>query len=457
MTIGVLYDYWGSRLARIRDRSAAGSYAMSEGGCSLLRMVESGSGRSGARLGRRITLFALPVVFVLSMVINAGPARAAGDTSCGKPWTNQVGTVYTCDLWPSSSIPVLAQPDGSSKQVGVLKQGGWANWFTSQTKGATYTAHDYQNDWWARTMADDGQWGYVSEVYFARGANFERDASLPVTDQASPPSPPQGPPGSLGTPGAGAPPKPKPRTATRCGPREPVVLRIIYATPDYWSGGDPSKTGAGQGDPSKGGSKSANVTHQLRPHVEAPPSEGGGSSDTETIGTLQNCVHRTGNKAYGRTALHLKKGWNIYNSPLIIKTYLHVHDGHSPGAGSLSVEDRPGTEVPGRNRHGDAHAWYLTRALAATATGHADDNTNWKPDRPANGTFVWDTKPTRFSASATYEVDTKVRISSIRAFLNSKGKKWRLKYAGWAPAQGQSRSEAMLDLTRSWYSGPLSF
>lgn len=422
----------------------------------LVGILDARSARPPALPGRLITLFALLAAMALWVVMGAGSARAAGDTSCGKPWTNEVGTVYSCDLWPSGSIPVLAQADGTSQRVGVLNKGGWANWFTSQTEGASYSAHGYQNNWWAHTMADNGRWGYVSEVYFANGDDFERDATLPVT---SPPagSPPQGPPGSLGTPGAGEPHKAKTPTADRCGPRQPVVLRILYATPDYWSGGDPSKTGAGQGDPSKGGSESGDVSQQVHPDIQAPPSKGRNSADTETIGTLQNCVHRTGDTAYGRTALHLKKGWNIYNSPLIIKTYLHVHGGHSPGAGSLSVEDRPGTEAPGRNRHGDAHAWYLTRALAPTATGHADDNTNWKPDRPAHGTFVWDTKPTRFSSSATYEVDTKVRISSIRAFLNTTGKKWRLKYAGWAPAQGESRSEAMLDLTRSWYSGPLTF
>lgn len=414
----------------------------------MLRIVAAWSGSRVARPRLWITLFAVAVAIVLCTVMGAGPARAAGATSCGKPWTNQVGTVYTCDLWPPSSIPVFAQPNGGSR-VGMLNKGGWANWFTSQTEGATYTAHGYQNNWWARTLADNGQWGYVSEVYFAQGANFERDASLPIVGQASQPAP-QGPPGSLGTPGAGEPNQSKPPTADRCGPREPVRLRVTVATPDLPGTDDPA---AGSGE---GRSVGGNVSHQVHTDAISGAHKGASLPGTEQIGTVQNCVHRTGDKLYGRTFLRLKKQWNISaHYPLIIKTSLHVHGGHSPGPGSLSVLDRPGQNRPGRNRYGDPHAWYLTRAFGRTKTGHADDGR--KADRPANGTFVWDTRPTTFSAAATYEVDTRPVISSADAFVNNGARPAGVIYAGWSPAQGKNREQAMLDLTMSWHSGLLRF
>ena len=63
---------------------------------------------------------------------------------------------------------------------------GSANWFVCQTSapgGRTVRHRDsghpaYTNVWWARTLSDTGAWGWVSEVYFAGGANDERDAGL---------------------------------------------------------------------------------------------------------------------------------------------------------------------------------------------------------------------------------------------------------------------------------------
>ena len=120
-------------------------------------------------------------VVVAALSATAGSALAAGNTSCGKPWRHaNAGTVHTCRLWPSGPIPVRARADATSPVVGVLKRGGWANWFDSQTRGRSYTERGAVNDWYAHTKADNGRWGYVTEVYFARGDDNESDARLPV-------------------------------------------------------------------------------------------------------------------------------------------------------------------------------------------------------------------------------------------------------------------------------------
>jgi hypothetical protein len=62
--------------------------------------------------------------------------------------------------------------------VGYLEQGGAANWFVTEMRGGTFRAGAAENYWWGSTMADNGRWGWVPEVYFAGGENNEDDAGL---------------------------------------------------------------------------------------------------------------------------------------------------------------------------------------------------------------------------------------------------------------------------------------
>lgn len=138
------------------------------------------------RATRRIVAAA---TLCLAAAVAPVSALAAGHTSCGKPWHNHAGMVYTCELWPAGPIPVRATTDPASPRVGVLNKGGWSNWFTSQVQGPTYSEHGYSNNWYAHTTADNGRWGYVTEVYFAQGDDFERDARLPASPGSNSPPP----------------------------------------------------------------------------------------------------------------------------------------------------------------------------------------------------------------------------------------------------------------------------
>ncbi|HEY3003901.1 MAG TPA: hypothetical protein VGJ44_16270 [Kribbellaceae bacterium] len=69
---------------------------------------------------------------------------------------------------------------GNNVIVGYLWNGGWANWFAEQCQFPEndYSLNGARNNWWAWTMADNGQWGWVSEVYFSGGDNYEADGGL---------------------------------------------------------------------------------------------------------------------------------------------------------------------------------------------------------------------------------------------------------------------------------------
>ena len=60
------------------------------------------------------------------------------------------------------------------------------DWYRAQLEGGTYTLGPYSNFWWAETIADNGRWGYVSQVYFQGGGNYQRDACLWVQGEGIP-------------------------------------------------------------------------------------------------------------------------------------------------------------------------------------------------------------------------------------------------------------------------------
>jgi hypothetical protein len=86
--------------------------------------------------------------------------------------------VYRCPLW-RGNVPVYRQSWDTSGVVGHLNHGGYANWFYFHIRSTSTWLGAYANDHWAYTIADNGQPGWVPEVYFSGGNNWEGDAGLP--------------------------------------------------------------------------------------------------------------------------------------------------------------------------------------------------------------------------------------------------------------------------------------
>lgn len=104
------------------------------------------------------------------------PTAAAYDrVPCGPAFEIGGFDVQRCPLW-RGNVPVIDLETG--KEVGKLHEGGSSNWFVCQKADKTYEFQGYANDWWARTMADNGKMGWVSLVFFAGGDNFEPDRGL---------------------------------------------------------------------------------------------------------------------------------------------------------------------------------------------------------------------------------------------------------------------------------------
>jgi hypothetical protein len=112
----------------------------------------------------------------------ASPATVAvDDQPCSGAFIHQPSGLemrYCPDWAPSGrSIPVHQNTSKSSQVVGYINPAG-ADWYYCQQQGDRYTLGQYVNNWYAYTMADNGRWGWVNEVYFQGGDNNERDAGL---------------------------------------------------------------------------------------------------------------------------------------------------------------------------------------------------------------------------------------------------------------------------------------
>ncbi|WP_219471598.1 hypothetical protein [Nonomuraea rhizosphaerae] len=114
-----------------------------------------------------------------------GPALArADDRPCGPEFGKEIGgTIYTvqiCPDWaPTGGIPVYSTPHQESAEIVGRVNAAGDDWYECATRGDDYDAEEgLVNDWWAQTMADNGRWGYVSQVYFQGGDNWEPDAGL---------------------------------------------------------------------------------------------------------------------------------------------------------------------------------------------------------------------------------------------------------------------------------------
>jgi hypothetical protein len=124
------------------------------------------------------------LAFVTVLVVNPTPASAADGQPCGPVWVHPGLDVWvqTCPDWsPDNWIPVYQYAVYSAPVVGYIYAPG-DDWYLCQFPGGTYAmlyrGQNLQNNWWASTMADNGAWGHVPEVFFRGGNNYEPDAAL---------------------------------------------------------------------------------------------------------------------------------------------------------------------------------------------------------------------------------------------------------------------------------------
>jgi len=122
----------------------------------------------------------IAVALVAGSLATGGVASAADNRPCA---ANQV---YRASHWVQycpltrAGVPVYANAysGNGAARVGTLIRGGSANWFVGQSRNSTFSLGTALNNWWAYTQADNGRWGWVPEVYFSGGLNYEKDARL---------------------------------------------------------------------------------------------------------------------------------------------------------------------------------------------------------------------------------------------------------------------------------------
>ena len=128
--------------------------------------------------------FSALIVIVGITLFAAGQAQAADNKPCGAPFYSSTagGQVRYCPDWsPSGTIPVMDTIiNAGNFKVGQMNHtGNKTNWYVCQLPGERVYLNGFYNSWWALSMADNGEWGWVNEVYFQGGNNDERDATLP--------------------------------------------------------------------------------------------------------------------------------------------------------------------------------------------------------------------------------------------------------------------------------------
>lgn len=90
---------------------------------------------------------------------------------------------YACPVWwpADGRIPVHEFPSQSSQVIDYLYSWSGTQYFNCELGGGRYSAYGYTNVWWGWTQGDvNGQWGYVSEVFFRGGGNDQSDPGLPL-------------------------------------------------------------------------------------------------------------------------------------------------------------------------------------------------------------------------------------------------------------------------------------
>jgi hypothetical protein len=115
-----------------------------------------------------------------ALMASSPVAEATDNYPCGAQWFNpRVGlNVQTCPDWsPNGWIPVF-DSNGLGRQIKSWIYAPGNDWYVCEASGGVERIGNFWNSWWAWTMADDGQWGWVNEVNFQGGGNDEPDATL---------------------------------------------------------------------------------------------------------------------------------------------------------------------------------------------------------------------------------------------------------------------------------------
>lgn len=145
------------------------SYNLKEEGINMQQQIN--------KVTKQITyLIGSAVVFSSGLLSMPKIANAADSYPCGNLTRNRAGElVQYCPLW-RGNVPVY---DTQLNVIGYLYQGGSVNWFYCQeATRVTYSYGNLRNNWWARTKADNLKIGWVNEVFFKGGGNYEPDARL---------------------------------------------------------------------------------------------------------------------------------------------------------------------------------------------------------------------------------------------------------------------------------------
>ncbi len=135
----------------------------------------------------------IPLAMMLAMMTALavpGSSSAKGDRDeypCADPvWHSGRGIdVQYCYMW-RGNVPVHADRDPDSPVVGHLKTAK-GNWFECQAEGVEYRApkvpgndlSGQMNNWWAATVADNGEWGWAPEAFFVNGGNDIPNGNFP--------------------------------------------------------------------------------------------------------------------------------------------------------------------------------------------------------------------------------------------------------------------------------------
>jgi len=122
----------------------------------------------------------LAVVLGAAAIPTHTSAAVKDDAPCSPTFEHNGLTVQICPLWRGDAPVYDFANSQLGSQVGKLNVGGTANWFVCQTQftNIPYEYGGYENNWWAYTMADNGHWGWVPEVFFSGGGNNQADAEL---------------------------------------------------------------------------------------------------------------------------------------------------------------------------------------------------------------------------------------------------------------------------------------
>ncbi|MFB9368562.1 hypothetical protein [Kitasatospora albolonga] len=142
---------------------------------------------STTRIRKGLTAAVTGLAALAAVLVSAPGAAAYDGSPCHSPTQRNLTNPYNghtstetvtyCPLW-RGNVPVYATRDLNSGVVGYLVYGGSSNWFVFEKQGATVNLGGAVNNWWASTLADNGKWGWVPEVYFSGGDNYEDDRGL---------------------------------------------------------------------------------------------------------------------------------------------------------------------------------------------------------------------------------------------------------------------------------------